>query len=77
MKALIEFKPCALSLAIVVSIAMTPSIALPQDEGADEVIEEIVTMGTRREGQSPTETLSPIDVFGGDALDYHATFDMS
>ncbi len=77
MKALIEFKPFALSLAIVVSVAMTPSIALPQDAGADEVIEEIVTTGTRREGQSPTETLSPIDVFSGDALANQATFDLT
>ncbi len=48
MKALTEFKPFALSLAIIVSVAMAPSIALPQEAGADEVIEEIVTTGTRR-----------------------------
>lgn len=77
MKALTEFKPFALSLAIVVSVAMAPSIALPQDAGADEVIEEIVTTGTRREGQSPTETLSPIDVLGGDLLANQAAFDMT
>jgi len=35
-----------LSLAIAASIAMVPSMALPQDEGADEVIVEIVTTGT-------------------------------
>jgi iron complex outermembrane receptor protein len=66
-----------LSLAIAASIAMMPSMALPQDEGADEVIEEIVTTGTRREGQSPTETLSPIDVLGGAALADQATFDVT
>ncbi len=60
-----------LSLAIAASIAMMPSMALPQDEGADEP-EEIVVTGTRRGGQSPTETLSPIDVLAGTALAYHA-----
>ncbi|MDX1518237.1 MAG: TonB-dependent receptor plug domain-containing protein, partial [Woeseiaceae bacterium] len=46
----------------------------PADE---EVLEEIVTTGTRKEGQSPTETLSPIDVLGGEALANQATFDMT
>ena len=66
-----------LSLVIAASIAMMPSMALPQDEGADEVIEEIVTTGTRREGQSPTETLSPVDVLGGETLANQATFDLT
>jgi len=66
-----------LSLAIAASIAMVPSMALPQDEGADEVIVEIVTTGTRRAGLSPTETLSPIDVLAGTALANQATFDLT
>jgi len=65
-----------LSLAIAASIAMMPSMALPQDEGADDT-EEIVVTGTRREGQSPLETLSPIDVFAGTALANQATFDLT
>jgi iron complex outermembrane receptor protein len=68
---------CTLSAAIAVSIAMMPSIAFPQDEGADEVIEEIITTGTRKEGQSPTDALSPIDVLGGETLANQATFDMT
>jgi iron complex outermembrane receptor protein len=62
--------------ALAAAIAMMPSMALPQDEGADEA-EEIVVTGTRREGQSPTETLSPVDVFAGAALANQATFDMT
>ena len=77
MKALTELRPITLSLAIVISIAMAPSIALPQEEGADEAIEEIVATGTRREGLSPTETLSPVDVFGGDLFANQATFDLT
>jgi iron complex outermembrane recepter protein len=45
---------------------------------ADErAIEEIVVTGTRRAGLSPTETLSPIDVIGGDRIAREATFDLT
>ena len=77
MKSSTKINPFALSLAIAVSITMAPATALPQDEGADDVIEEIVTTGTRRQGQSPTETLSPIDVLGGDLIANQAAFDLT
>lgn len=63
----------------IVALALTvtaPATALAQ-QSSEEVIEEIVTTGTRREGQSPTETLSPIDVLSGNALADQATFDMT
>ena len=44
---------------------------------AGNAIDEVVTTGTRREGQSPTETLSPIDVLAGEAFANQATFDMT
>ncbi|MEM7433404.1 MAG: TonB-dependent receptor plug domain-containing protein, partial [Pseudomonadota bacterium] len=50
--------------------------AVAQDDGNNE-IEEIVATGTRKEGQSPTETLSPIDVVGGESLAELAAFDMT
>ncbi|MDH3532718.1 MAG: TonB-dependent receptor [Gammaproteobacteria bacterium] len=56
---------------------MNSSDTLAQEADDEEAIEEIVTTGTRREGQSPTETLSPIDVLAGDALANQATFDMT
>lgn len=59
------------------SWAFTSQTASAQESSADEMIEEIVTTGTRREGQSPTETLSPIDVLTGDALFNQAAFDMT
>ncbi|MFQ5982692.1 MAG: TonB-dependent receptor plug domain-containing protein [Woeseiaceae bacterium] len=77
MKPFRELNPCVLGIVIAASVAMTPSTALSQEaEGAEEV-EEIVVTGTRKEGQSPTETLSPIDVFGGTSLSDQATFDMT
>lgn len=59
------------------ALLLTDSTALSQETNEEETIEEIVTTGTRKEGQSPTQTLSPIDVFSGDALDNQATFDMT
>jgi len=50
--------------------------AWPQSTN-DSTIEEIVTTGTRKEGQSPTETMSPIDVVGGNTLSDQATFDLT
>ena len=64
-----------MGIAVVLLVA-APSLSAQEADGA-RVIEEIVTTGTRREGQSPTETLSPIDVLAGDALANQATFDMT
>lgn len=40
-------------------------------------LEEVVVTGTRREGVSPTETLSPIDVIGGELVGNQAAFDLT
>ena len=67
-----------LPVALCLPIATLPSVASAQQAAADvELIEEIVTTGTRREGQSPTETMSPIDVLGGEAIGNQATFDLT
>ena len=61
-------------------IVLSASLALPgaasaqQDDGP---LEEIVATGTRKAGQSPTETLSPIDVLPGDAIANQAAFDLT
>ena len=69
----------AFSLALVIAVpaSILSTVTLAQQADDDEAIEEIVTTGTRREGQSPTETLSPIDVLGGPTLTDQATFDMT
>jgi iron complex outermembrane receptor protein len=56
-------------------VPSSPSWA--QVETAEGLLEEIVTTGTRREGQSPTETLSPIDVLSGEAFTNQSTFDVT
>ncbi len=72
-----RFGVWGLSLAVATPLLMTPAISLAQ-EGADEgAIEEVIVTGTRREGVSPTETLSPVDIIGGDSLVDQATFDLT
>lgn len=44
---------------------------------AQEEIEEVVVTGTRKEGVSPTETLSPVDVIAGESLMEQASFDLT
>jgi iron complex outermembrane receptor protein len=61
-------------LAAVGSALVTPVTALAQDDEADA---EIVVTGTRRSGLSPTETLSPVDVLGGELLQEQGSFDLT
>lgn len=43
----------------------------------DDLLEEVVVTGTRRDGVAPTETLSPVDVVGGVELAEQAAFDLT
>ena len=66
-----------LSLAVASVVAMTPGLSWGQVTTEEGLLEEIITTGTRREGQSPTETLSPIDVLSGSAFVNQSTFDVT
>ena len=74
MKETIRFRPAVVCTAVALAIG-SPAVFAQASE--DELIEEVVTTGTRKEGQSPTETLSPIDVLAGASLSNQATFDMT
>ena len=52
------------------------SVAQAQDQGADEVIEEIVTTGTRRGARSVTQSLFPIDVITAEDMISQGETDM-
>ncbi len=58
---------------LVLALLLSPPMVVAEEES----IEEVITTGTRKQGVSPTETLSPIDVLGGDALSNQAQFDMT
>ena len=66
-----------LCLAAAATVALPSAPAWSQQTTEEGLIEEIITTGTRREGQSPTETLSPIDVLGGSQFTNQATFDVT
>lgn len=65
-------------LASAVAALLTP-VAAPvvMAQGNPLMLEEVVVTGTRKEGQSPIETISPIDVIGGDALSNQSNFDLT
>jgi iron complex outermembrane receptor protein len=60
--------------AAVATALAAPTAALSQE---DQEFEEIVVTGTRKGGQSPTETLSPVDMLSGSLLSDQATFDLT
>ncbi|BFM12364.1 TonB-dependent receptor [Simiduia litorea] len=74
MKKIQALKPSLLALAVAGVIAQ-PSFA--QQDQSLELLEEVVTIGTRKEGQSPTETLSPIDVLSGSIFSKQGATDLT
>src|SRR5512138_776986 len=67
----------SLLLAAASGAALAPNIALCAEPPAQRQLSEIVVTGTRRVGQSPTETLSPVDLIGGDQIADQATYDLT
>lgn len=53
-----------------------PALTIAQT-AASPALEEIVVTGTRKAGQSPTETLSPVDMIGGELVAEQATSDLT
>jgi len=62
-------------LAVLGSAVAAPAMA-QQTTVATELTEVVVT-GTRKEGVSPTETLSPVDLVGGEDIVEQAAFDLT
>lgn len=61
-----------LMAASLLAVSMTGPAA-----AADDDLEEIVVTGTRKEGLSATETLSPIDLISGAAVSQQPSFDLT
>jgi len=71
-----QFKKTILASSIMALVpALSPTFA--SAEGGPAFLEEVVVTGTRKVGQSPTETLSPIDVVSGQALANQGSFDLT
>ena len=65
-------RPRPLSLVAAAVALVIGDAALAQSE-----LSEVVVTGTRREGVSPTESLSPVDVIDGTAISEQAAFDLT
>ena len=67
-----------LALAVLAALVAMPVAAqqTTPEEDATELGPVVVT-GTRKAGLSPTESISPIDVYGGDQLEQQATADLT
>lgn len=63
-------------LAALVLSGSGPAFAQDEEEEAT-ILEEVIVTGTRREGRSLTETLSPIDVISGSALENQSRTDLT
>ena len=71
-----NFRKTVLATAIV---ALSPALSVPPALAQDSPmgLEEVVVTGTRKEGQLPTETLSPIDVISSESLTRQASFSLT
>jgi len=70
-----NFRKTLLATSIV---ALAPALTAPaQAASSAPGLEEVVVTGTRKEGQAPTETLSPIDVISSETLTRMATFNLT
>ncbi len=75
MKSLIRPVWLTLSSGLLAFIALPVGVAVAQD-GAEQTVEEIVTIGTRRQGRTAVDTAVPIDVFNQEDLDSVASDDL-
>lgn len=71
-----KLKRHKLSLTISI-LSVLSSEALYAQTSNNATLESLVVTGTRREGVSPLETLSPIDMLGGEQISHQATFDIT
>ena len=67
------------SLSIVASMTGLQSVARAQQSSLEAAgpVQEVVVTGTRKAGESPTETLSPVDLIAGNVIADQASFDLT
>lgn len=65
------------SLACALLLGLTGTVFAQNNDSDTALLEEIVVTGTRKEGQLASETLSPIDIISGTALQYQGASDLT
>lgn len=72
-----NFKRTILASSIMALVpTIVPAVVMAQDKPV-AIVEEVIVTGTRKEGVTPTQTMSPVDVIGGSALSQQAGFDLT
>jgi iron complex outermembrane receptor protein len=73
------FKLTALATATALFLGLAGNVYAQNENQDDEagLLEEVVVTGTRKVGRLPTETLSPVDVISGQALEFQAQSDLT
>lgn len=67
----------ALLSGITLTTLTTTAAETTEDTQAKEDVEKILITGSRKVGQLPTETLSPVDILGGDSIQEQGAFDLT
>ena len=68
--------PASVAVTACFLLGLSPRDALAQANNVEEAVEEIVTIGTRRQGRSAIDTAVPIDVFNQEELDSVSSDDL-
>lgn len=64
-------------IAVAVAMAATSGISTPSFAQSEQIIEEIITIGTRRQARSAADTIAPVDVISANDLKDQAGTDIS
>ncbi|MBL4671463.1 MAG: TonB-dependent receptor, partial [Arenicella sp.] len=64
-------------IAVAVAMAATGGVSTPSFAQSEQVIEEIITIGTRRKARSAADTIAPVDVISANDLRDQAGTDIS
>lgn len=69
----------AVTLSLLTGLTLTSLTTTANENNQESAkdIEQIVITGSRKVGQLPTETLSPVDILGGDALQEQGSFNLT
>ena len=70
-----NFQPKLIAIAVAMSAA--GGVSTPSFAQSSEAIEEIITIGTRREARSSADTIAPVDVISANDIKDQASNDIS
>ena len=70
-------KSLSATVSLILFLSFSATAVAQNNDDELGLLEEVVVTGTRKEGRLPTETLSPVDVISGHALQYQGATDLT